>query len=156
MTNTATDTITVTITKEQLFDAAERLAKSEKELRYLRRFVERATAQPEKAEPEIVTEEIVTEKMLRVRSNFGGCEILGTFSRESAKSIWYLPKGGGPEKRIAKKRQPKWRGEVPPSPHVEPCTACLDHPESHYGPGHCSIHGGKLVEGLGCPTCRST
>jgi hypothetical protein len=87
---------------------------------------------------------------LRTKQNYGPCRELGEFAGETAKSMSYIDPDTGKKRRIAKKRKPAFAGETAPSPHVEPCDRCLDHPESRHGPGYC-IHGTKGF----CESCMS-
>jgi len=97
---------------------------------------------------------------VRVRKSFSGCEVLGEFVKETPVSFIYLAKNDKGEvvKKFKKKTaQARAGGRGPkPNPHIVPCMACLDHPESNYvsrpGDLRCSIHGSSEP----CETCRST
>lgn len=105
----------------------------------------------------LTVEVATTPQTLRVRAQYGACRELGPFLRETATRFYYREESTGRERWIAKRRRSRrYVGERPAQPHVEPCDCCTDG-GNHYGrPDVCSIHGGRLVEGFGCETCRST
>lgn len=91
-------------------------------------------------------------KTVRACDTFGACVLLGRALEESATHYTYRDLATGKTKRAKKDARAKYAGARTPRPHVEPCERCLDHPESIFGPGRCSIHGRAEP----CTTCQET
>lgn len=85
-------------------------------------------------------------KQVRERRNYGACQIMGTFVRQTATGFTYVDREGR-TRRSSFRRQQRFAGETAPRPHVEPCANCPEHRD----PNAC-IHGRAGF----CETCLST